>query len=335
MLKITAEEVNFLIYQYLEETGYKHSAFAFKFEASLTKSAYNESRVPPGLLLMYLEKALLLLQMETHLNKDDDEVIVCNQPFSLLNPHACDYIPISAIKNPADDISKRPPPLIGNPSLRISEIPSGQPTTPANLTGSQLMSKLNNPISTNIIQKTPNKNSSNLNEDTKQNNDSLNQIQKQQTLDSNIQRICNETPIALQKSILLSHADNTETISKALRLLSAHEDKVYCLAWHPQKRILASSSRDSTAKLWILNDVIENKMEMTDLAKNRSHLPQIINHRSLSHKSEEKKSNATKKDVTCVNWCSTKNMLVTGSSDGLARIWDEEGIINSCNINLK
>lgn len=88
MLKITAEDVNFLVNQYLEETGFKHTAFTFRTEAKISESVLNKPNIPPGLLLMYLEKGLLLLQMETHLDKDD-EMITCGQPMTLIAPHVC------------------------------------------------------------------------------------------------------------------------------------------------------------------------------------------------------------------------------------------------------
>ena len=108
MLKITADEVNFLVHQYLEETGYKHTAFTFRYESNIEKSPINDLHVPPSMLLMYLEKALLLLQMETHLDKDD-EVILCNQPFTLLNPHICAFkqVPIEKARPTHDDDFKR------------------------------------------------------------------------------------------------------------------------------------------------------------------------------------------------------------------------------------
>lgn len=77
MLKITAEEVNFIIYQYLHETGkprppyyigFQHSSFVFAQEANMHENKYNNYRIPAGLLITFLEKALLLIHMETHLN---------------------------------------------------------------------------------------------------------------------------------------------------------------------------------------------------------------------------------------------------------------------------
>lgn len=68
MLKITAEEVNFVIYQYLHESGFQHSAFTFAQEANMHENKFNNYRIPAGLLITFLEKALNLIHMETHLN---------------------------------------------------------------------------------------------------------------------------------------------------------------------------------------------------------------------------------------------------------------------------
>ena len=37
-MSITSEEVNFLIYRYLQESGFSHSAFVFAYESLVTKS---------------------------------------------------------------------------------------------------------------------------------------------------------------------------------------------------------------------------------------------------------------------------------------------------------
>lgn len=80
MLKITAEEVNFILYQYLHESGkccppyllifigFQHSAFVFAQEANMHENKYNQYRIPSGLLVVFLEKALTLIHMEVHLD---------------------------------------------------------------------------------------------------------------------------------------------------------------------------------------------------------------------------------------------------------------------------
>ena len=106
MLKVTAEEVNYVIYQYLNESGmslpltllgFQHAAFVFHQEANMHENKYNNYRIPSGLLIVFLEKALTLIHMETHLSDvlliltiQNEEIKTCNLPFTLLNPHHCD-----------------------------------------------------------------------------------------------------------------------------------------------------------------------------------------------------------------------------------------------------
>ena len=53
------------------------------------ENKFNSYKVPSGLLILFLEKALTLIHMETHLT-DSEEPRICNVPFSLLQPHNCD-----------------------------------------------------------------------------------------------------------------------------------------------------------------------------------------------------------------------------------------------------
>jgi transducin (beta)-like 1 len=65
-MALSAEEVNFLVYRYLQESGHMHSAFTFAYESLITKSsvATNHSDdVPPGALIAFIQKGLMYLQV--------------------------------------------------------------------------------------------------------------------------------------------------------------------------------------------------------------------------------------------------------------------------------
>jgi len=47
------------------------------------------------MLIIFLEKALTLIHIETHVN--DDEMQQCTEPFTLLSPHHCKT---QFVKNP-------------------------------------------------------------------------------------------------------------------------------------------------------------------------------------------------------------------------------------------
>lgn len=48
---------------------------------------YNNFHIPAGMLIVFLEKALTLIHIETHVN--DEELSPCTEPFTLLSPHHC------------------------------------------------------------------------------------------------------------------------------------------------------------------------------------------------------------------------------------------------------
>ncbi len=65
-MAVSAEEVNFLVYRYLQESGHLHSAFTFAYESLVTKSTIatmHASHVPPGALISFIQKGLLYLEV--------------------------------------------------------------------------------------------------------------------------------------------------------------------------------------------------------------------------------------------------------------------------------
>ena len=67
-MAISSDEVNFLVYRYLQESGFVHSAFTFAFESVLAKSSVAGADVPPGALIAFLQKGLQYVDIEAHCN---------------------------------------------------------------------------------------------------------------------------------------------------------------------------------------------------------------------------------------------------------------------------
>lgn len=57
--------------------------------------------MPNNLLLTSLEKLLIYLDLETHLNKEHSDQ--CNEDFFLLTPHVCKYKQDNSIKQHIED----------------------------------------------------------------------------------------------------------------------------------------------------------------------------------------------------------------------------------------
>lgn len=97
-MSITSDEINFLVFRYLQEsgaarneyaacgsaaillqflievpcpgtTGFSHSAFTFGYESFVNKTQINGDDVPPGALISFIQKGLQYLELEANLNE--------------------------------------------------------------------------------------------------------------------------------------------------------------------------------------------------------------------------------------------------------------------------
>ena len=71
---LTSEEVNFMIYRYLQESGFKHSAYSFGFESGVQNCGIRGAEVPPGALISFIQKGIQFLEVETRLRNKTDQV---------------------------------------------------------------------------------------------------------------------------------------------------------------------------------------------------------------------------------------------------------------------
>ncbi|KAF9575985.1 hypothetical protein EC968_000948 [Mortierella alpina] len=88
-MSVTSEEINYLIFRYLQESGFIHTGFAFQNESHIHKSEYRNSNVQPGALVSVLQKGLLYMDLELHVNEDGSER-ECTGPVALIGAHRCD-----------------------------------------------------------------------------------------------------------------------------------------------------------------------------------------------------------------------------------------------------
>lgn len=81
---VTAEEVNYLIWLYLKECGFKHSAFTFANESAVNKLELPPSiQVPPGALLKIIQKGIQYVECELSV-AGNGTLNLDNAEFSLL-----------------------------------------------------------------------------------------------------------------------------------------------------------------------------------------------------------------------------------------------------------
>eukprot|EP00037_Helgoeca_nana_P032765 m.415302 g.415302 ORF g.415302 m.415302 type:complete len:473 (+) comp29586_c0_seq1:41-1459(+) len=66
-MNIDSDHVNYLVWRYLQESGFQHSAFTFGQESSVVRSSVAQVKVPPGALIAHLQRALIYVQAEVNL----------------------------------------------------------------------------------------------------------------------------------------------------------------------------------------------------------------------------------------------------------------------------
>lgn len=71
-----SDEVNFLVYRYLQESGFVHSAYTFGIESHISQSNINGALVPPAALLSIIQKGLQYTEAEISIGEDGSEKVI-------------------------------------------------------------------------------------------------------------------------------------------------------------------------------------------------------------------------------------------------------------------
>lgn len=79
-MHLTSDEINYLIYRYMQESGFVHSSFSFIYESMLGRSNMKsaERSIPPGALVSFLQKGLQYIGIEETLQREQQRVNVSN-----------------------------------------------------------------------------------------------------------------------------------------------------------------------------------------------------------------------------------------------------------------
>ncbi|XP_019095689.1 PREDICTED: F-box-like/WD repeat-containing protein TBL1XR1-A [Camelina sativa] len=83
MSSLTSVELNFLVFRYLQESGFTHSAFTLGYEAGINKSNIDGNMVPPGALIKFVQKGLQYMEMEANLSNSEADI---DEDFSFFQP---------------------------------------------------------------------------------------------------------------------------------------------------------------------------------------------------------------------------------------------------------
>nr|ADG65018.1 hypothetical protein [Drosophila pseudoobscura] len=301
-MSFSSDEVNFLVYRYLQESGFLHSAYVFGIESNVARTNINGSLVPPAALLTILQKGLLYTEVEWSVGTDG-EVGRLIEGLSLIDAVMPD---------------SKGPKATGSTSTAESTPEGGSRGSAASPSGSRgnknpQASESSNANATSIDDSIPSTSKKAVAVSTfypkkpgKPSIVAAYTAPDHSPASSETDFSAGGSPVPVEPMEIVGSVEIPESEVCALR---GHEGEVFICAWNPNRDLLASGSGDSTARIW-------------NMTGSKAHSSQLVLRHSIETDGPQFTGN---KDVTSLDWNCDGSMLATGSYDGYARIWKTDG----------
>ncbi|KAL9464233.1 hypothetical protein AB3S75_001936 [Citrus x aurantiifolia] len=306
MSSITSEELNYLVFRYLQESGLLHSAFVLGYEAGINKCNIDGNLVPPRALITFVQKGLQYLEMEANLtcqsDVDMDEDFSFLQPMDLITKDVCELRQMvkEKKKNLNGDRDKE------NDVDRGHEIEHGRVKEKERLDREKERERDKERVEN---EKEPEKQ-----HESHPDKEMLTvQEEKVNSKPEENGVLRGEKGPEPMDIATTSASQSFEIPNSDVTILEGHTSEVCACAWSPAGSLLASGSGDSTARIWTIADGTSNSG-----AQNGP-----LNVLVLKH--VKGRTNEKSKDVTTLDWNGEGTLLATGSYDGQARIWSTNG----------
>ncbi|XP_071913354.1 WD40 repeat-containing protein HOS15 isoform X3 [Coffea arabica] len=311
MASITSVELNYLIFRYLQESGFTHSAFAFGYEACINKCQIDGSLVPPGALVTFVQKGLQYLEMEANLSNvrialhflqadsDVDEDYLFLQPLDLITKDV--YELRRTIKERRKNELKK---------TKEKELDKQREEAHGLVKDREKQ----------VRKREREKETERTEEKPREKEHSYHNDKEVDTNHEDQKNVRNEENGVSGEPMEISTTSTSQIVeltSCDVTILEGHTSEVCACAWSPSGSLLASGSGDSTARIWRIGDGTNQSSSQNGPAG------EIV----LLH--VKAKTNEKSKDVTAIDWNIDGTLLATGSYDGQARIWSTDGELKS------
>eukprot|EP00118_Oscarella_pearsei_P003576 m.14902 g.14902 ORF g.14902 m.14902 type:complete len:579 (+) comp26037_c0_seq2:231-1967(+) len=323
-MSILSDELNFLIYRYLQESGFNHSAFTFYVESNLTSCNFGNHVIPPGALVTAVQKGLQYVQAEIGINEDgssfDD-----SKPLSLIHAVSPELIATCMSKKhfyPQHEQSQPQQPQQQQQQLQQQQQVASvyphqqhQPLKPESATAATVTPQETPPCAMDGLAGTSEVNNDLALVATKEpvaKEEVLNGPHSGHHVDS--MEVDSGHGVGAAAPSLLGTVGgplSDTSLNNRIVALKGHEGDVFVCAWNPTCDILASGSGDATARLW----------DCSNLGQPGS--PVTLNHADKGHTLQNS-------DVTSMEWNHDGSLLATGFYDGKTRIWARNGALIRC-----
>uniref|UniRef100_A0A7N0SYU1 Uncharacterized protein n=1 Tax=Kalanchoe fedtschenkoi TaxID=63787 RepID=A0A7N0SYU1_KALFE len=348
MTSITSVEMNYLIFRYLQESGFTHSAFTLGYEAGINKCSIDGSMVPPGALITFVQRGLQYLEMEANLGNgetDVDEDFLFLQPLDIItkNVHELRHIVKEKKKNLQKEKDREKDKEKVKDDREKDRVKDREKSREKEKEKEREREKDREKEKERdkekerereieqereaercrIREKARQEREKEIEKSrerkekdkdrSKQPEDHSKEMASDQDakMSSKLER---NVPVDISP---VSHSQPLEFSSAEVTVLEGHTNEVCTCAWSPAGSVLASGSGDSTARIWTVADGLSRPG-----ADNGPVSVAVLKHVQL-------RTHEGNKDVTTLDWNGDGTLLATGAYDGQARIWNTNGELKS------
>ncbi|XP_076918869.1 WD40 repeat-containing protein HOS15-like isoform X1 [Bidens hawaiensis] len=353
MINMNSQELNYLVYHYLHESGFTHTAFTLGYEAALNKSTLDGNVIPPGALVTFVQKGIQYLELEANLSCNDsdiDEDFSFIQPIDLITKDVYELQQMIKEKKQTAQKSENREKSRDHreheqehsrekekehPREKDKEL-SREREKEVELEHSREREKERHHVRERE-KKMEIENHREKEEKEKQMRDKERELERVEREKDNAKqkekknedladvrrdedkmRVQHEENVTTEGPDPMEIDNNLASMSTTIpnsdvTVLKGHTSEVFVCAWSPAGSLLASGSGDSTARIWTVRD--------GPCRSNSQYGPSNV--AVLKH--YRGRTNDKSKDVTTLDWNGEGTLLATGSYDGQARIWNQDG----------
>ncbi|XP_014519436.1 WD40 repeat-containing protein HOS15 isoform X2 [Vigna radiata var. radiata] len=305
MSTITSVELNYIVFRYLHESGFIHTAFSFGNEAGISKSSIDGTLVPIGALIRLVQKGLQYLEMEANLSNCDMSL---DEDFSFLQP-------LDLITKDVQELGK----MVNNKRKKLHKDRNKESEKEHERGRGWVKEKGRHEKANKECEKDRDRTQDLKELEQKHGNQSIKELVTDQ---EHMVTSMHEQDKALEglepmDISTVSTSQPCEIRSSDVIVLEGHTSEVCACAWSPTGSLIASGSGDSTARIWSIPEGRCKSALLNDP-------PNVF---VLKH--VRAKPNRQSNDVTTLDWNGEGTLLATGSYDGQARIWTTNGELRS------
>ncbi|XP_010906242.1 WD40 repeat-containing protein HOS15 [Elaeis guineensis] len=307
---ITSTELNYIVFRYLQESGFTHSSFALGYEAGISKCDIDGNTVPPGALVTIVQKGLQYIELEANLETSELDV---DDDFSLLQP-------LDLITKDVNELQqiireKKKEKLLKECDKDKEKDKEYIQEHERQLGGERERERQDRDKDQERDKEKMERDKEQEREKEKQHAERKDKARIDENGGSGGPEPMDITPSSQSVPCEISSSDVT--------ILEGHGSEVFACAWSPAGSLLASGSGDSTARIWTIPDgPCGSSMQISP--------PNVHVLKHFKGRTNEKS-----KDVTTLDWNGEGTLLATGSYDGQARIWSREGELKNTLIKHK